>query len=131
MSDKVWSADEESFCHTSLVDLLDSDDSIIEGSTVWCGDADKPSASELIDADDVIELLASRAADVGGEWAEDYPDVTKEAKGELEALLWSWVEKHCKPEFWSVTNAEKYVVTADDLPDCSAQTVTCSGDGSG
>ena len=123
MSDvKVWSADAESFCHQSLQDLLDSDDRIVEGSTVWCGDADRPGASELIDASDIIELLATRALDVGGEWAEDYPDVTNEAKSELEALLWGWIEKHCEPEFWSVSAVEQYTVTAADIAACNAPT---------
>ena len=60
------------------------------------------SAGEFVpDADDIIELMNSRASDNAGECASEYPDgVSAEAKAELTAYLLAWAEKYAQPLFW-------------------------------
>lgn len=112
----AWSHNNEDFNHDSLGDLLDNHgDDLKPGDTVYVGDAERPTMGELCSADDVIETMADRANDIAGEYAEDFPDVTKEAKDELNALLVAWMEKHCNVNFYTVTNVKPYVLTAADF----------------
>ena len=73
-------------------------------------------ADDLIPpADWVIDDIACRAGDLVGEIAEDYPEVSNEARQELESLLRGWVEKHCPPTFFMVDDSIEYVVTEADM----------------
>jgi hypothetical protein len=111
---EVWSVDGESFIHNSLGNLLETHAAAV-GSVVYVGDAIKPTVEQIIDARDVIELIADRGGDLGGEWAEDFPDVTKEAESELDALLRQWFEKHCEVTFYTVENIRAHTVAGGDV----------------
>lgn len=52
------------------------------------------------DAAEIIERMNEAANDEAGEVAEEYPDVTEEAKAEMDAFLSAWAEKHAAPRFW-------------------------------
>ncbi|HLO65302.1 MAG TPA: hypothetical protein VK165_20255 [Azonexus sp.] len=112
---QCWSADGELFLFNSLRDLLDCKPELQAGDVVHVGEASYPETHQLIDADDVLCQMSDRAWDIAGEFAEDYPNVSKEAEAELDQLLKAWVEKHCPPEFFQVNNAKKYTLTAADL----------------
>lgn len=113
--EECWSDDGSDFRYGTLDELLDCHDDIEPGRVVYVGEPDRPDPADFIDADDVIELLACRGSDIGGEWAEDFPDITPEAKKELDELLAAWVTKHCEVRFYQVVNTREYVVTAEDL----------------
>lgn len=111
-----WSTDGSDFHYSSLHDLLDANSEIEAGEIVFMGDADHPLASSFVDHDDVIELIATRAYDVGGEWAEDYTDdVSEEAKKEMDDFLTAWIGKHLPIRFYQVKNIREYTITAEDL----------------
>ncbi len=113
---KTWSHDNELFQCDSLGDLVTNYRDVLEvGSIVYVGDAERPTVRELCDVDAVIDQLGERARDIGGEFAEDFPDVTDDAKAELEAFLVAWLEKHCTIDFYTVRNVTPYTVTAIDL----------------
>ena len=115
--EEAWSRDNEEFRYDSLGDLLDNfGDELSVGDVVYVGDAHRPEADDLISADDVIETISTRGYDFGGEHADGFPEVDKDAEAELDALLHAWVEKHCLPaNFYQVTNVREYVLTAEDL----------------
>lgn len=113
--EECWSSDGDNFCHASLGDLLDCDGPFEAGRVVYVADAVRPTPEDLIGADDVIETIACRGSDYGGEWADDFPDVTKEAVAELDALLHAWVTKHCEINFWQVVNVREHVLSAEDV----------------
>jgi hypothetical protein len=116
-ADQCWSVDECDFCYSTLGDLLDSGEFEV-GSVVYVGTPARYAASTYIDdADDVIERMAERAYDEHGEFAEDFPDVTDEAKAELTAFLAAWADKHCEVSFYGVENIRPYTITAEDLSD--------------
>lgn len=71
---------------------------------IACGTS--PSPSEMVDADDVIERMGDAACDVAREAAEEYPDVSDEARAELQALLEAWAEKHALVNFWVAEEVE-------------------------
>ena len=69
------------------------------------------SASEfMLDVDFILEETAQRAHDEVGEVSDDFPDVTDEAKKELETLLKTWADKNIKCGFWTADG------TAEDIP---------------
>lgn len=53
----------------------------------------------------MIDDMASRGRDDGGEWVEDYTTtVTEEARVQLTGLLQAWARTHCQPDFYKVRN---------------------------
>lgn len=111
----VWSRNNEDFTWDELDELLDSHDDLTVGDVVFVGDVAPVPIKYLCDADDVIDTMGDRAYDQVGEYADGYPDVTPEAKAELEALLAGWIEKHAKPTFYSVINVREHKITAADI----------------
>jgi hypothetical protein len=121
-TDECWSRDEEQFSYDTLGELLDNHDDLDVGDTVYTGVAETPDPAEWVDADDIIEQLACRAGDDCGEFADDYPDVSKEAKLELQRLLESWARKHCTPTWYMVKNVREHEITAEDLAEADTST---------
>jgi hypothetical protein len=115
MTAKVWSDDNERFNADSLGELIEGNDSLVVGSMVYFGDAQRVDPTKFISASDIVEMIGERAYDEAGECAEDFPNVSKEAEDELEELLIEWINKHCKATFYTVRNIEKHIITAADL----------------
>lgn len=109
-----WSVNEEIFDYDTLADLIDSQAPEL-GQTVFVGDVVHPDPLKYFDADDALEMMGERAYDDCGESAENYPDVSKEARAELDALLAQWISKHAKPDFYRVVNIKPHTITAEDL----------------
>jgi hypothetical protein len=113
---ECWSVDGSDFRYQTLGDLLDSNDHLEKGCIVMVGNQVACDPADWVDADDVIENLACRGSDEGGEWADDYPDVSPEAKAELQTYLEAWARKHAPASFYTVTNVREYVLTYEDCP---------------
>lgn len=83
------------------------DEAIAEGraqhgddAAFWILEGARPDAASFMpDADDIIERMHESASE-HGEAAEEYPDVSDEAKAELDAILTAWARKHAEPRFW-------------------------------
>jgi hypothetical protein len=114
-TDEYWSRDEENFSYESLGELLDSHDDLEIGDVVYVGRRIVPDPGDWTDAEEVLEQLACRAVDDCGEFADDYPEASKEAKAELNALLATWARKHCIPTFYMIKDVREYEITAEDL----------------
>lgn len=120
----VWSHDNETFNCTDLGELLDQmvcDEELQAGRVVYYGEPVEPRRI-WVDADSVIEDIENRAYDDGGEHTEDFPNVSPEAKAELDAFLKEWQETHCKPTWWAVRNVKEYTLTTEDIADYGAIT---------
>jgi hypothetical protein len=117
MSDirECWSTDEETFNYDTLGELLDCNDELTAGSVVYMGHAADHDPTAWFSADHVIGALGEAAYDEAGEHAQDYPDVSEEAKAELQTLLDAWVTKYCTPTFYRVENVREYVLTEEDV----------------
>jgi hypothetical protein len=113
---EIWSANDEDFLYEDLQELLDAEgDWISEGDTVHVATRGEFDPASFISADFVIEVIGENAYENAGEAAEDFPDVTTEARKELADFLAQWTRKHCKPNFYKVLNSKPYVVTKTDL----------------
>jgi hypothetical protein len=123
---EYWSRDEENYSYDSLDELLATHDDLVEGDTVYVGKGDTPDPGSWVDADDILENLSCRAGDDCGEFADDYPDVTKEAKEELQTLLEAWARKYCTPTFYMIKEQREYEITAEDV--ANAHSAGASGD---
>lgn len=117
--EECWSLDEEDFNHQSLGDLIGTHEDLKPGDTVWVGEAVHPDAAQMVNVDSILENIGEAAYDIGGEHAEDYPDVTNEQSKELERLVADWLNRSCKTTFWTVTNIKPYRLSADDFPNDS------------
>lgn len=115
--EECWSTNNEDFNYSSLEDLLDSNDELKAGDKVYVGDAKKPKPSSFFDVDDFLESISNAACDVGGEYAEDFPDVTKDAVAELKVFVESWLEKNCEVRFYKVDDVREHILTEKDLAD--------------
>lgn len=112
---ECWSANNEDFNYEELSDLLDSNDDLKPGDTVYRAEAHPPKLKSLVDADWVIEQIGEMAYEIGGEYADDYPDVSKEQAAKLQALLEQWLSECPAPTFWQVRGSEPYVLTEGDF----------------
>lgn len=113
---ECWSRDEEDFNARSLSELLDSHDDLKPGDTVWVGEAVHPDPARLVNEDGIIENIGEAAYDIGGEYAEDYPEVTPAQAKELESLVADWIKRTCPPTFYTVANVKPYVLSHEDFP---------------
>lgn len=95
----TWSANDEMFNCDNLNELLNENDNLAAGDIVWKGEKFPVKIAAYVDAGDIIEMLGERAYDDVGEVAEDWPDVSAEARQELDAILGAWVSKHCAATF--------------------------------
>lgn len=115
INDDCWSVDQDDFNARTLQELLENNVNLQAGQVVFVGTAITPAAEQLCDADDIIEMIGERAHDIGGEYAEDFPDVSKEAKAELTAMLANWIAKHCPPTFYTVGSIKPYTLLENDF----------------
>jgi hypothetical protein len=90
------------------------------GQGIMIGLASDLSPSSLISSADIIDTMNERAYDECGEWAEDYPNLSKEEKSELDNLLWSFFEKHDPRNFWTVEKPIKHTITQAELDEYEA-----------
>ena len=86
------------------------EEAILDGTSEYGGEpfwvqrgVPRDPADYVPDVADIIEQMAENAADDVGEPAADWPDVGKEAKAALAALLQTWARKHCPVHFWSAS----------------------------
>lgn len=110
-----YSTDNEEFHDGDLHDAI-RNLGLQAGDTVWMGESHPAKASGWVDADDVLETLRDRAdADFGEMVGDDYPEVSDEAKEELNTFLANWLDTHCTPPFYHVRNSEKCAITPEEI----------------
>lgn len=98
-----------------------SDHELTMGTVIRRGVISRRSASSFLpDANEVIEHMGNAAADDNSEFADGFPNTTKEQEAELERLmkpLQAWADRTCAVNFYTVAydSIESYVVTAEDV----------------
>ena len=113
---ECWSINNEDFNCDTLAELLeDNQGDVRPGQTVYFGTAKAPAISSFISVDSVIDDIRVSAYDFGGEWADDYPEVSPEHEAKLQALLESWLAECPAPRFYRVVDAKPYVLTESDF----------------
>jgi hypothetical protein len=103
-----WTADWCSF--------LSQNDELAPGDECQRGEVHYADPTEFVDSGAVIGAMASNAASSDlGEWTDDFPSVSADAKQELDDLLDAWVRKNCDCTFYRVKNIETFTISAEDL----------------
>jgi hypothetical protein len=114
--DIKWSHNREVFNCESKRDVIESHGAEV-GDVIYFGEVDDIDPSEYADADDVIDRMSDRSYDDMSEFANGYPEVSPEAKAELQEALNKWAREHCQPTFYRIINIQEYTVTASDIED--------------
>lgn len=119
MAEKCYSVNNEEFNHSELNDAVaevfdEVDIAIGSVRTVFEGDAIRWKASDF-GPYDIIDTLACNAGDNAGEYADDWPEVTKDQEDELHALVRDvvdkWADDHgLQPNFYHVENVKEIQV---------------------
>jgi hypothetical protein len=116
--DLCYSLDEETFNYQDLADVLqalDDQGALVEGATFYEGEAVRHAPSYYFDIDSLIEGMGERAYDDAGEYADTFPDLTKEKSVELQTLIETWLDANVEVRFYAVRDTRKATVTADML----------------
>lgn len=98
-----------------------SDRELPMGAVIQRGVISRRSASSFLpDANDVIEHMANAADDDNSEFADGFPNTTKEQEAELARLmkpLEAWADRTFDVNFYTVAgdSIESYIVTAEDV----------------
>lgn len=108
---EVWTGSEP----TREAVIAEARGSFANDSGFWIVEGTCPLVSEFTpDADWVIDDMSQRAYDQGhGEYSEDFPSVSDEAKAELDAFLGAWAEKYIKIDFWIADGEPEWIPLAD------------------
>ena len=113
---ECYSTDEEHFDYNNWADaaeyvLDDPDVKVGDVRVIYKGIALKKKMSDYADPGEFADQLACAAADIVGEYSEDWPDFTGAAVEELKVLLDEWATKHdLHPKFYEVANVEEVQV---------------------
>jgi hypothetical protein len=110
-----WSENEEDWHAESLCELLNGNDNLKAGDSVWFGKAANPSPLAFISADRIIEQMGEMACEEYGEHADDYPIVVAAAKDALDAFLSKWVTDNCPAHFFRITEVTEHILTAEEV----------------
>jgi hypothetical protein len=121
--EKCWSTTDEDFDTRSLNGLILANDWLRAGDVVYSAEKGAVKLNDLVNADDIIAIIAERARLYGGAAAADgYPDVTAIQKGILNGALAAWIVLCCEPDFLAANNVQRHALTDRDL-DAAARAV--------
>jgi hypothetical protein len=71
------------------------------GGSFWIAGGDAPTPESLMpDVDDIVERITEHAWNEGRGAAEEFPQLSEEARTELEETLTAWAKKHLDVNFW-------------------------------
>ena len=115
-----YSIDDESYNFENLGDLfdaLDEDGCLEVGAAYFEANCRRMTAQDVVPVGWLLDAIGERMHDEVGEAAADFPNVSQQAKDELQKLLSDWIEKHDNPgSYWTIVGkARRKVVTEDDL----------------
>lgn len=108
----VWSTDGETFNFDTLYEAIDDQE---VGDTIYYGEKVEVKPQHLMTANYIIETIGDNAYDIVGEFADGFPDISPMAHLELDMFLKEWMDKYCKPTFYSVKNVKEHIVTQEDI----------------
>jgi len=126
VDEELWHNDETALTEHDAIQRAieyasEDDEPLVVGQEIMIGEASDLLLSSLIRAEDIIDTMNERAYYECGEWAEDYPDLSKEEKAELDDLLSSFFKKHAPCNFWTVEKPIKHIMTQTELDEYKAQ----------
>ena len=116
MNEIKWSYDGETFNYDSVEELLDNECYAELGDTVYYGEVAEITMEDLVSGHTIMESVQEAAYDLGGEFAEYYPEMTREQIADLKKVVVGWFRENVsEPNFFKVRNVKQYEITEDDL----------------
>lgn len=87
--------------------FLTREDAVMDGRAAYSGEDFYVCSGQALrttdlmpDADEIVELMAERAADECGEVTDNFPSVTEAARVVLDTLLAQWAEEYVGCSLW-------------------------------
>ena len=114
MTDKTiyYSLNKEDFIFEELCDMCDEEINI--GDTIYSGVGSTPTALDLINSADVLDIIERKSWDIAREFSENViSEITDEAKQELDNLIEAWVNKHIVINFYEIFDIKEITVTEE------------------
>ena len=114
-----YSIDDENFSLLSIGDVLDAlnnEGRLKEGEAYFEASFRQMQGRDVFSVEHLLESMGERLYDEVGDFANDYPSVTPEAKRELETFILEWIERHARLSRYMVvigTPLERRVTAAD------------------
>jgi hypothetical protein len=110
----VWTKEWETLTDLLMAHLKMESKSLV-GLNYFEGDVVNWNVRQLVHArmDSIIDGLEEEAYEEGGEWADDWPDLSGEEKDELEDLIAGFLEKKSPCSFYHVQNVIEKIMTED------------------
>ncbi|MDR1904854.1 MAG: hypothetical protein LBQ88_21550 [Treponema sp.] len=123
MMEKVFSFDGENYNIRNRKDLIDGlmclyntqNKSELIGKEYFEGYSVKPSVRDFVDVDNIIYSISENAYENYGEYADDWPYLTREAKDKLEDMIVKFLEEKSPVTFYGIKNSAAKKITAEDL----------------
>jgi hypothetical protein len=85
------------------------------GKEYFEGDKKPAPTRELFDIDTIIDVINENAYEAMGEYAEDYPNLSPEERGEFMDLIVGFLDKKDPCGFFHVENIRKKTITEKDV----------------
>lgn len=121
--EQCFSTDGEEYRYAELheaLEAIDTDEGLTEGRVIHQGDAVRKPASYYFSVDRLIDDMGERAYDDAGEYADTFPDLTKEKAAELQAIVETWLDANVDVSFYTVRNTREITVTAEMIQEHKA-----------
>ncbi|MDR1902054.1 MAG: hypothetical protein LBQ88_07235 [Treponema sp.] len=123
MNEKVFSLDGENYNITDRDELIEGlmclyntqNKLDLIGKEYFEGDPVKPAARDFVNVDSIVDSINENAYENHREWAEDWPDLTREEKDRLEDLIVRFLEEKAPPSFYGIENSVAKKIMAEDL----------------
>lgn len=100
-----------------------SDRELSAGAVIYRGVIRRKKASGYVpDADDIVQHMFDQASS-DSEYADNFPDITKDQEAEVDQLMEpvrAWFDRHCDVGFYEVHDIEPYTVTVEDVAAAAA-----------
>lgn len=103
-----YSNNGEEFRYAEIADALDSANI---GDVIYEGDAIRQKPSHYFDINTMLEQVGESAYDDCGECADDFPNITKSERDELDKIICCWLDAKVGVDFYTVRNVREIVVT--------------------
>lgn len=121
-AEKCYSLNGEDYNYTDLGEALttlgdDSVNGLQVDMTYYAGDSRKRAPSFYFSMDSLLENMGEAANDEAGEYADDFPDMSKEKQAELQSIISNWLDRNVEVSFFTVKNPTTVKVTAQDVAD--------------
>jgi hypothetical protein len=113
----TWNRDWDDFIEELMLEHQTENERDLIGVMYFEGDAIDCTVHQFVhrNIDRFLDILGEDAYEIGGEFAEGWPDISSSEEIELENLIVKFLECKSPCNFYIIDNVVKKVITIDDI----------------